>query len=97
MVGLEVIKSPPQGAGGGQRAIASGGRGWGLGFWRSGDTRPQSILSPPPGAGGGQRAQRAGGGGGEGVDGMHMAQNESGRPAPPFCEVRAKRRQRGGR
>ena len=47
MVGLEVIKSPPQGAGGGQRAKASGGRGWGLGSWRSEATRPQSISSPP--------------------------------------------------
>lgn len=44
MVGFEVIKSPPQGAGGGQRAIASGGRGWGLGFWRS----EAAWYSSPP-------------------------------------------------
>ena len=33
MVGLEVIKSPPQGAGGGQRAQRAGGGGgdWDLG------------------------------------------------------------------
>ena len=75
--------------------------------------RVRMVFKPPPGAGGGSersdgptrapkregrgRTGASGGRGGERVAGVHMAQNESGRNALPFCEARAKRGQRGGR
>ena len=63
-VGFEVIQSPLREWEGAGRI--GRGQGWGLGFWRSGATRPQSISKPPPGVGGG-RPNRPGAGVGIGI------------------------------
>ena len=103
MEGLKVIKSPPQGAGGGQRAKRAGGGG---GDWDLGGAVLHGIQAPT-GSGGGQRAVgrtdpsaqargartdgASGGRGGEGVVGVHMSQNESGRNAPPILRGTSKK------
>ena len=112
MVGFEVIKSPLREWEGAARA-ASGGRGgdWDLGGavphgrrafqsplreWEGAASCPADLA--PELAEGRGRTGASGGRGGEGVAGMHMAQNESGRNAPPFfARHEQKGGQRGGR
>ena len=87
-----VIKAPRrEREGGSERSEQGAGVGIGIGA-----ERPLIELEPPPGVGGGSERSERGEGWGR-ADGTHMAQNESGRNAPPFCEERAKRGQRGGR
>ena len=57
-----------------------------MGSWRSGF----AWYSSPHRERGGAASEASGGRGGEGVVGMHMAQNISGRNAPPFARYEQK-------